>query len=158
MVTAIFGCGGGGAESPSSLQNALIAAADFAGSSPIGIGMTIFGSSCAISSTARFAESAPPTKPPPQVASLPTLPHVELPRTPAPEASQETPRPAGPEAAKTMAALAADPGLVPKDALSPDQIVGMDDIMAEAIATKFIAAPLTKAQIGELVTMKNPPQ
>lgn len=50
------------------------------------------------------------------------------------------------------------PGLVPKDALSPDQIVGMDDIMAEAIATKFIAAPLTKAQIGELVTMKNPPQ
>ena len=50
------------------------------------------------------------------------------------------------------------PGLVPKDALSPDQIVGMDDIMAEAIATKFIAAPLTKAQISELVVMKNPPK
>ena len=49
MVTAIFGCGGGGAESPSSLQNALIAAADFAGSSPIGIGMTIFGPSWLIS-------------------------------------------------------------------------------------------------------------
>ena len=50
------------------------------------------------------------------------------------------------------------PGLVPKNALSPDQIVGMDDIMAEAIATKFIAAPLTKAQISELVVMKNPPK
>jgi NitT/TauT family transport system substrate-binding protein len=50
------------------------------------------------------------------------------------------------------------PGLVPKDALSPDQIVGMDDIMAEAIATKFITAPLTKAQISELVVMKNPPK
>ena len=50
------------------------------------------------------------------------------------------------------------PGLVPKEALSPDQIVGMDDIMAEAIATKFMAAPLTKAQISELVVMKNPPK
>lgn len=50
------------------------------------------------------------------------------------------------------------PGLVPKEALSPDQIVGMDDIMAEAIATKFITAPLTKAQISELVVMKNPPK
>lgn len=50
------------------------------------------------------------------------------------------------------------PGLVPKEALSPDQIVGMDDIMAEAIATKFMTAPLTKAQISELVVMKNPPK
>ena len=50
------------------------------------------------------------------------------------------------------------PGLVPKEALSPDQIMGMDDIMAEAIATKFMTAPLTKAQLGELVVMKNPPK
>jgi NitT/TauT family transport system substrate-binding protein len=50
------------------------------------------------------------------------------------------------------------PGLVPKEALSPDQIVGMDDIVAEAIATKFMTTPLTKAQISELVVMKNPPK
>ena len=50
------------------------------------------------------------------------------------------------------------PGLVPKSALSPDQIVGMDAIMAEAIATKFMAAPLTKEQIAELVRMPVPPR
>lgn len=36
--------------------------------------------------------------------------------------------------------------------------MGMDDIMAEAIATKFMTAPLTKAQISELVVMTNPPK
>ena len=50
------------------------------------------------------------------------------------------------------------PGLVPKSALSPDQIVGMDAIMAEAIATKFMSAPLTKEQIAELVRMPVPPK
>jgi NitT/TauT family transport system substrate-binding protein len=50
------------------------------------------------------------------------------------------------------------PGLVPKSALSPDQIVGMDAIMAEAIATKFMSAPLTKEQIAELVRMPVPPR
>ena len=48
--------------------------------------------------------------------------------------------------------------IVPKSALSPDQIVGMDAIMAEAIATKFMAAPLTKEQIAELVRMPVPPK
>jgi NitT/TauT family transport system substrate-binding protein len=50
------------------------------------------------------------------------------------------------------------PGIVPKSALSPDQIVGMDAIMAEAIATKFMAAPLTKEQIAELVRMPVAPK
>ena len=50
------------------------------------------------------------------------------------------------------------PTLVTKDATNPDQIVGMDAIMAEAIATKFLSAPLTKEQIAELVQMKNPPK
>ena len=50
------------------------------------------------------------------------------------------------------------PALVPKSALSPDQIVGMDAIMAEAIATKFMSAPLTKEQIAQLVRMPVAPQ
>jgi NitT/TauT family transport system substrate-binding protein len=50
------------------------------------------------------------------------------------------------------------PTLVTKDATNPDQIVGMDAIVAEAIATKFLSAPLTKDQVAELVQMKNPPK
>jgi NitT/TauT family transport system substrate-binding protein len=48
--------------------------------------------------------------------------------------------------------------LITKDSANPDQIVGMDSIVAEAIATKFLAAQLTKDQIAELVQMKNPPK
>jgi len=48
--------------------------------------------------------------------------------------------------------------LVPKDSTNPEQIVGMDSVVAEAIATKFLSAPLTKEQISELVQMKNPPR
>jgi NitT/TauT family transport system substrate-binding protein len=48
--------------------------------------------------------------------------------------------------------------LVSKDATNPDQIVGMDSIVAEAVATKFLSAPLTKEQVAELVQMKNPPK
>jgi NitT/TauT family transport system substrate-binding protein len=48
--------------------------------------------------------------------------------------------------------------LVPKASTDPDQIVGMDSIVAEAVATKFLSAPLTAAQISELVQMKNPPK
>jgi NitT/TauT family transport system substrate-binding protein len=47
------------------------------------------------------------------------------------------------------------PGLIPKSALS-EQVVGMDATMSEAIATKFIAAPLTKAQIAELIRTPAP--
>jgi hypothetical protein len=38
------------------------------------------------------------------------------------------------------------------------QIVGMDAIMTEAIATKFMSGPLTKEQIAELVRMPIPPE
>jgi len=50
------------------------------------------------------------------------------------------------------------PGLFPKSALAPDQIVGLDAIMADAVATKFMSAPLRKEQIVELVRMPLPPQ
>ena len=48
--------------------------------------------------------------------------------------------------------------LVPKESTDPDQIIGMDSIMAEAVAGKFLPAPLTAAQISELVQMKNTPR
>ena len=50
------------------------------------------------------------------------------------------------------------PVLVTKDATNPDQIIGMDSIMAEAVSTKFLPAPLTKEQVTELVQMKNLPK
>ena len=43
-------------------------------------------------------------------------------------------------------------------ARSPDQVVGMDAIMAEAIATKFMSAPLSREQIAELVRMPVAPK
>jgi NitT/TauT family transport system substrate-binding protein len=39
----------------------------------------------------------------------------------------------------------------PKVVLSPDKIVGLDLIMPEAIKLKFIPAPLTQAQIADLI-------
>jgi hypothetical protein len=50
------------------------------------------------------------------------------------------------------------PGRFLKSALSRDQIVGVDAIMAEAVATKFMAAPLGKDQIAELVRVPSPPK
>ncbi len=41
--------------------------------------------------------------------------------------------------------------LVPKEALAPDRIVGVDAIMAEAVRDKFLPAPLTSQQVDELV-------
>jgi len=41
--------------------------------------------------------------------------------------------------------------LVPKDSLATDTIVGIDQIMAESVQNKFLAAPLTKEQIADLV-------
>jgi len=41
--------------------------------------------------------------------------------------------------------------LVPKAALQTDQIMGLDDVMADAVAQKFLAAPLTTDQIKELI-------
>jgi NitT/TauT family transport system substrate-binding protein len=42
-------------------------------------------------------------------------------------------------------------GLLPKETMAPDRIVGMDQIIAEALAQKFLTAPLTPEQIKEVV-------
>jgi NitT/TauT family transport system substrate-binding protein len=39
----------------------------------------------------------------------------------------------------------------PKSLVAPDEIHGLDALMAEAVTLKFIAAPLTKEQVAELV-------
>jgi NitT/TauT family transport system substrate-binding protein len=44
--------------------------------------------------------------------------------------------------------------LVPKQALQTDQVMGLDDIMADAVTQKFLAAPLTPDQIKELVQIQ----
>src|SRR5271170_1540470 len=41
--------------------------------------------------------------------------------------------------------------LVPKQSLQTDQVMGLDDIMADAVTQKFLAAPLTPDQVKELV-------
>ena len=41
--------------------------------------------------------------------------------------------------------------LVPKETLAPDQIVGVDQIIAEAVSMKFLSAPLTLEQVRELI-------
>jgi NitT/TauT family transport system substrate-binding protein len=40
---------------------------------------------------------------------------------------------------------------IPKETLSPDRIVGMDQVVADAVKLKFIPAPLTKAQEDDFV-------
>jgi NitT/TauT family transport system substrate-binding protein len=42
-------------------------------------------------------------------------------------------------------------GFYPKGALDPDTVVGVDAINADAVTFKYLAAPLTKAQLGELI-------
>ena len=41
--------------------------------------------------------------------------------------------------------------LMPKEALAPDQVVGMDQIISEAVAAKFLTTPLTPEQVKELI-------
>jgi NitT/TauT family transport system substrate-binding protein len=41
--------------------------------------------------------------------------------------------------------------LMPKAALAPEHVVGVDQIMAEAIQNKFLQAPLSKEQIAQLI-------
>jgi NitT/TauT family transport system substrate-binding protein len=41
--------------------------------------------------------------------------------------------------------------LIPKESLAPDRVEGMDQIMADAVAGKFIPAPLTGEQVKDLV-------
>ena len=42
-------------------------------------------------------------------------------------------------------------GMLPKDTMNPDRVVGMDQIIKEAVAGKFLSAPLTADQVKELV-------
>jgi NitT/TauT family transport system substrate-binding protein len=42
-------------------------------------------------------------------------------------------------------------GFFPKSAVDPDKIVGLDQIVQDAVALKFTAAPLTKEQLAELI-------
>ena len=44
---------------------------------------------------------------------------------------------------------------IPKETIAPDVIVGMDEIVADAVKNKFVA-PLTPAQITELVQIPKP--
>jgi NitT/TauT family transport system substrate-binding protein len=41
--------------------------------------------------------------------------------------------------------------LMPKAALAPEHVVGIDQIMTEAIQNKFLQSPLTKEQLAELI-------
>jgi len=41
--------------------------------------------------------------------------------------------------------------LIPKDSMATEKVVGVDQIMSEAIQNKFLAAPLTKEQLAELI-------
>ena len=40
---------------------------------------------------------------------------------------------------------------LPKDAVDPDRISGVDDVMTDAVAFKYISAPLTKTQLDDLI-------
>ena len=44
----------------------------------------------------------------------------------------------------------------PRPLVMPDEIKGLDSLMADAVELKFIAAPLSKAQIADLVQLQLP--
>src|SRR5262249_54802764 len=50
-------------------------------------------------------------------------------------------------------ALAAREGFFPKAGVDPDAIHGIDDLMKEAVTAKFLTAPLSKAQLAELIQL-----
>jgi NitT/TauT family transport system substrate-binding protein len=65
-----------------------------------------------------------------------------------------------PEGLKTYAAFAgmseattrrAITEFMPRGAVNPDRISGIDEVMADAVRFKFISAPLTKQQLDELI-------
>jgi NitT/TauT family transport system substrate-binding protein len=43
---------------------------------------------------------------------------------------------------------------LPKAAVDPDRISGVDDVMADAVAFKYIPAPFTKQQLGQLIQIQ----
>ena len=45
---------------------------------------------------------------------------------------------------------------IPKETMAPDRIVGMDQIVADAVKLKFVATTLTPAQVEELVQIPKP--
>jgi len=45
-----------------------------------------------------------------------------------------------------------------KEGLDPDRISGIDAIMADAIAMKFLSAPLSKSQLDDLIQVPKPVQ
>jgi NitT/TauT family transport system substrate-binding protein len=45
--------------------------------------------------------------------------------------------------------------LVPKESMQTERVMGLDDVMADAVAQKFLSAPLTPDQIKELVQIPN---
>jgi NitT/TauT family transport system substrate-binding protein len=47
---------------------------------------------------------------------------------------------------------------IPKDTMTPDRIVGMDQIIADATRQKFIMAPLTREQVEEFVKIQATPK
>ena len=51
---------------------------------------------------------------------------------------------------ETMARRVRD-DFFPRSLIDPDEIHGLDALMEEAVTLKFIPAPLTAAQVGELV-------
>jgi NitT/TauT family transport system substrate-binding protein len=42
-------------------------------------------------------------------------------------------------------------GFFPRAAIDPDKVVGLDTIVQDAVALKYTAAPLTPAQLAELI-------
>jgi NitT/TauT family transport system substrate-binding protein len=44
--------------------------------------------------------------------------------------------------------------LIPKEALQTQQVMGIDDVMADAVKQKFLSAPLTPEQLKELIQIQ----
>jgi NitT/TauT family transport system substrate-binding protein len=45
---------------------------------------------------------------------------------------------------------------VPREAVSPDRIAGIEEVVADAVRLRFLSAPLTRAQIDELLRLPVP--
>jgi len=45
---------------------------------------------------------------------------------------------------------------VPREAVSPDRIAGIEEVVADAVRLRFLSAPLTRAQIDELLRLPAP--
>jgi NitT/TauT family transport system substrate-binding protein len=44
--------------------------------------------------------------------------------------------------------------LIPKEALQTGQVMGIEDVMADAVKQKFLSAPLTPDQLKELIQIQ----